>query len=382
MFSVTNPEPPAQMVTNEEPKISQLRRLLEGNERVKEQNTKRRVSFENPQLDTVPASPNTRRRVFNFLPISPDDALPGMLQAPPPSPASTVASASPFVSPGNTPVPRSRNNSGQQFIYPNTRTRHSSAGPKQTQRGRNFSGPAPAGFELVSQSPMLAPPDGRQRHVSAGQALQPMADLLSQEVSAFLSDPGLPGMHQFRSQSVPLSQMIGATSASIAPTPVPSEFNDFGDTAESFQIDMLLEGDLLETAARGGVATSFNSRSYPNTPVPELGDPTLLPSLLAEPPASRSYPSTPVVHAPDPVISQLTLNAINNQTSSMARRNLSDLIDQSSSFSADEQAVFHGMGADFAPVPDQDGFEFDQSELTQLVQEVEGTSLLQEESLS
>lgn len=350
------------------------------------------MSFENPQLDTVPASPNTRRRVFNFLPISPDDAVPGVLQAPPPSPASTVASASPFVSPGNTPVPRSRNNSGQQFIYPSTRTRHSSAGPKAPiHRGRNFSGPAPIGFDVnaavaaaaaaaVASSTMLAPPDGRQRHVSAGQALQHFPDLLSQEVSAFLTAADLPSIsHQFRSQSVPLSQMISAASASsVAPTPVPSEFADF-DTSDAYSIDVLMDDELLN-AARG--VSSFNSRSYPNTPIPELGGPTLMPSLMAEP-VSRSYPSTPVVHAPDPVISQLTLNAINQPTFGAARRNLSELIDQSSSFGSDEQAVFQSIGADFGPAPEQDAFhEFDHSELTQLVKEVEGTSLMQEESLS
>ncbi|XP_059471800.1 uncharacterized protein LOC132194508 [Neocloeon triangulifer] len=383
----TNPEPPAQPVTNEEPaKISQLRRLLEGNERVVKESTKRRVSFENPTFDTVPASPNTRRRVFNFLPISPDDVVPGILQAPPPSPASTATSASPFVSPANTPVPRSRNNSGNQFIYP-SRTRHSSAPkPNLTVRGRNFSGPAPLGFDLHgSHSTMLAPPDGRQRHVSA-QQLQ-LHELLGHET--FLSDTVLPNMHQFRSQSVPLHQMIGATNnSSIAPTPVPSEFNDF-DTSESFQLDQLLMGeeDILDEAARATVSTSFNSRSFPNTPVTEIGGPTLLPSLLAEQPASsRSYPTTPVINAPDPVISQLTLNAINQPAAlgGTARRNLSELIDQSSSFSADEQAMFQSMGTEFGAPPEQNTFDdFDQSELTQLVQEVEGSaSLLQDESLS
>ncbi|CAB3364561.1 Hypothetical predicted protein [Cloeon dipterum] len=379
--TTTNPEPPVQAVVNEEPaKISQLRRLLEGNERVIKENTKRRVSFENPTFDTVPASPNTRRRVFNFLPISPDDAVPGVLQAPPPSPASTATSASPFVSPANTPVPRSRNNSGQQFIYP-SRTRHSSAPkPNLAVRGRNFSGPAPLSLSAASLSPMLAPPDGRQRHTSAQQL--PLFDLLGQDT--FLSDPG---MQQFRSQSVPLHQMLQTTPSSIAATPVPSEFNDF-DTSETLQI-LLEDQALLDEAARATVGGTFNSRSFPNTPVNELGGPTLLPSLLAEPAAasSRSYPSTPVVNEQDPVISQLTLNAINQPAGEFgdhaARRNLTDLMDAPGTFGADDQAVFQGIGADFGAVNEQNTFEdFDQSELTKLVQEVEGTTLLHEESLS
>lgn len=59
--------------------------------------TRRRVSFENLP-DTVPPSPNTRRQVFNFTPISPRPYSP---TKPKPS-----ASESPFVSPRDTPLPR------------------------------------------------------------------------------------------------------------------------------------------------------------------------------------------------------------------------------------------------------------------------------------
>jgi len=304
---VVNPEPVVQAA--EEPaQISQLRRLLEGNERAKE-STKRRVSFET--LDTVPASPNTRRRVFNFLPISPDEAVPGVLAAPPPSPASTAASASPFVSPASTPVPRAR----QHFVYPTQRSRR---------RGRNLSGPA---LEMLAP-----PPDGRQRHVSAG---QPPPQLLPEELTAILALPPFQ-----RSQSVPLHQM--APTASVAPTPVPSEFADFDEAFDQMLMD------------------NPTSYSYPSTPV-------LLPTAPLLPLASRSYPSTPVAPA-DPVISQLTLNAINQP----ARRNLAELIDAGG---------FDEHFADFTPAPEP-FHEFDQSELTQLVQEVEGTSLLHDESLS
>lgn len=60
---------------------------------------KRRVSFDS----VVPQSPNTRRRIFNFTPISP-------------GPQSPAAAESPFISPRNTPVPRSRSSNfqGQQ----------------------------------------------------------------------------------------------------------------------------------------------------------------------------------------------------------------------------------------------------------------------------
>lgn len=81
-------------------------------------NTRRRVSFEtnvveHPQeaatlnvTNTVPQSPNTRRRIFNFTPISPGPHSPINGRAS----KSNSANASPFVSPRNTPVPRSRSN--------------------------------------------------------------------------------------------------------------------------------------------------------------------------------------------------------------------------------------------------------------------------------
>ncbi|XP_042226156.1 flocculation protein FLO11-like isoform X2 [Homarus americanus] len=82
---------------------------------------RRRVSFQ-PSLDggealnslmggqtvgSVPPSPNTRRTQFNFTPISSNlDQAQGMSQC-------SSANASPFMSPRNTPLPRSRHNSGQ-----------------------------------------------------------------------------------------------------------------------------------------------------------------------------------------------------------------------------------------------------------------------------
>lgn len=81
-------------------------------------NTRRRVSFETNVVEhvqetatpsvtnTVPQSPNTRRRIFNFTPISPGPHSPINGRAS----KSNSANVSPFVSPRNTPVPRSRSN--------------------------------------------------------------------------------------------------------------------------------------------------------------------------------------------------------------------------------------------------------------------------------
>lgn len=71
--------------------------------------TRRRVSFETPvQEETVPASPNTRRKNFSFTPISPGPLSPNGRQS-----KCSSTNASPFVSPRNTPVPRVRTSTHQ-----------------------------------------------------------------------------------------------------------------------------------------------------------------------------------------------------------------------------------------------------------------------------
>lgn len=71
--------------------------------------TRRRVSFETPvQEDTVPASPNTRRKHFSFTPISPGPLSPNGRHS-----KCSSTTASPFVSPRNTPVPRVRGSNHQ-----------------------------------------------------------------------------------------------------------------------------------------------------------------------------------------------------------------------------------------------------------------------------
>lgn len=71
--------------------------------------TRRRVSFETPlQEETVPASPNTRRKNFSFTPISPGPLSPNGRQS-----KCSSTNASPFVSPRNTPVPRMRTSTHQ-----------------------------------------------------------------------------------------------------------------------------------------------------------------------------------------------------------------------------------------------------------------------------
>lgn len=70
------------------------------------ESARRRVSFEtyHPE-DAVPPSPNTRRKNFNFTPISPGPMSPTGRQS-----KCSSTTASPFVSPRNTPVPKAKGN--------------------------------------------------------------------------------------------------------------------------------------------------------------------------------------------------------------------------------------------------------------------------------
>lgn len=129
-------------------------------------NTRRRVSFETnivehiPEtttsiVNTVPQSPNTRRRIFNFTPISPGPHSPINDRVS----KSNSANASPFVSPRNTPVPRSRSNlqagsfrsRGQKML-----SRSISCGVPYTSKTTDtFIVPTSSGTEVVRHAPVV-----------------------------------------------------------------------------------------------------------------------------------------------------------------------------------------------------------------------------------
>ena len=269
--------------------------------------TRRRVSFETSVIEhgqdsttvthTVPQSPNTRRRIFNFTPISPGPHSPINGRAS----KSNSANASPFVSPRNTPVPRSRSNlqSGcRSRSAKKTLSRSISCSVPYTSKNDTFvvptSGPETLRQVSVSRSPLVVtkssetqvgPPqslhvvpkqeqkcapflpdldpqkqliinypsqENLQEVKNVYQKSQPtdqeISDLLQGDKQLKFVDIAQPTKEQLycRSQSVPLHRMVNptlmspistqdyfrsfnpSTSSSIAPTPVPSEFNDFG----------------------------------------------------------------------------------------------------------------------------------------------------------
>lgn len=274
-------------------------------------NTKRRVSFEtnviehvqdsNTITNTVPQSPNTRRRIFNFTPISPGPHSPINGRAS----KSNSANASPFVSPRNTPVPRSRSNlqaNNSRARVHKSLSRSISCSMPYTSKNDTFVVPT-SGPELVRQAsstpqlPLISTKssevqvDSNSTQISVtkreGQGSQCAAFLSSdlapqkqllinypsqenlqeiknvyqksqpdQEISELFHNNKQFSNELYRSQSVPLHRMVNpalmspistqhclssfqsqsfnpSTNSSIAPTPVPSEFNDFGSMGQS-----------------------------------------------------------------------------------------------------------------------------------------------------
>ncbi|XP_066592993.1 uncharacterized protein [Prorops nasuta] len=279
--------------------------------------TRRRVSFETNVVEhsqdsagtsatnTIPQSPNTRRRIFNFTPISPGPHSPINGRAS----KCNSANASPFVSPRNTPVPRSRSNlqagcsrsrisqkvlsrsmscsvpvftsKNDTFVVPISShdvIRHismqqsqlTSTKSSEVQVGTN-STPIPVVHkqEETTQCPSflssdLTPQKQLLINYPSQENLQEIKNVYQknqptdQEISelfhgnkSFVNDPLF-----YRSQSVPLHRMVNpalmspistqqsltnyqsqsfnpSAGSSVAPTPVPSEFNDFGTIGQS-----------------------------------------------------------------------------------------------------------------------------------------------------
>lgn len=264
-----------------------------------------------------PQSPTTRTQQYDFVPISDGCHSPANFNSKSPlgfgqrglsptkmnkpiimggslqtSPISHSTAASPFVSPRNTPVPRSRlcprpipkhntrkrrnplslgvaDPNSKPFVIPNDqkcmpKTSMCGAGLKYCQPMSAPPSPnittsqyksqmfqcASAGISNGSNSMCLNfLPNAPFQDNSNGELAQPLsADPLSSEVSQFFQETMVayrPGHDAaFRSQSVPLKQAMnmGMLSyantpvGSVPPTPVPNEFCDFGSLADTCDI--------------------------------------------------------------------------------------------------------------------------------------------------
>lgn len=268
----------------------------------------------NGHCHNEPQSPTTRTQQYEFVPISDECHSPGnfhsksplgfgqrgqsptkvnkqiivggSLQTSPISHSHSTA-ASPFVSPRNTPVPRSRlcprpipkhngrkrrnplslgvaDPCSKQFAIPNDQKFMSKAqlcGPVKycqpisappspnilTQYKNHMYTSCPSGMSNGSNNLCLnfLPNAPFRDHMNGDQPLS--ADPLSSEVSQFFQESQVyrSGPDTFRSQSVPLKQGIGNMGllsynntpvGSVPPTPVPNEFCDFGSLADACDI--------------------------------------------------------------------------------------------------------------------------------------------------
>lgn len=242
---------------------------------------RRRVSFEIPphQEDAVPPSPNTRRKNFNFMPISPG----------PVSPRSKCSSttASPFVSPRNTPVPRSKPATSYNAALPPMK-RRSSLKIKQE---------AESEYEYLAMSAPPSPKlNAKTKNATLLQSLlnsnnkilladnyakqTAIQDPLTVEISKLLSADSLPvsGESAFRSHSVPLNQMgegfapqlpfSVSESNSITQTPIPNEFGEYDSftaAAENINMNKILSSlDTIPTSSED--VFGMEMEAQPNIP--------------------------------------------------------------------------------------------------------------------
>lgn len=265
----------------------------------------------NGHCHNEPQSPTTRTQQYDFVPISDGCHSPGNFHSKSPlgfgqrgqspskvnkpvimggslqtSPISHSTAASPFVSPRNTPVPRSRlcprpipKHNGRKrrnplvlgvdsiskFAIPNDqkfmpKTPICGTGkyncqpisappsPNILTQYKNHMYPCPTGMPNGSNNLSLnfLPNAPFRDHINGEPPLS--ADPLSSEVSQFFQESLVyrPGPDTFRSQSVPLKPGIGNSLSllsynntpvgSVPPTPVPNEFCDFGSLADTCDI--------------------------------------------------------------------------------------------------------------------------------------------------
>ncbi|KAJ8925595.1 hypothetical protein NQ315_009435 [Exocentrus adspersus] len=213
-------------------------------------NIKRRVSFETPAPeDSVPPSPNTRRKNFSFTPISPGP------QSPNSQSKCSSTNASPFVSPRSTPILRIKNGIHQPSGIIKSETRK----PVKIKKEPDLSLDIPNEIQFAGSnfmpmsapaSPMLTGKSVLQKLLnssskvaySPGYANTHVAPALqsdtSHEVSQLFASNIQSNIDCCRSQSVPLHQMM-VKSLPIDPSFLsqqnvnPGEFSEIDPIPES-----------------------------------------------------------------------------------------------------------------------------------------------------
>lgn len=287
---------------------SQKRKLHHINPNV---NIRRRVSFDTPsgESTSVPPSPNTRRRNFNFTPI-------GVTGDTSPTGGRSMCSStneSPFVSPRNTPVPRARGQSHPHVLHPIANQHRFSSHlelqltleENKTQMNmpmRASAPPSPKGnYNYLNNK------TNNYGHLNVSeQSVLPNANDLTQELNQLLANNSNLESINLRSKSVPVPYYNNLNI-------IAQEAANYDVTEDHFQADMSnivsdlepklyidenafsdhLQSRMLARSQSIQIDTQmdnfkFNTRSVPSTPVS-------CPDFKVD---VKSYPRNPAV-APD-----------------------------------------------------------------------------------
>lgn len=245
---------------------------------------RRRVSFDTrPHEEAVPPSPNTRRKLFSFMPISPGPQSPNGLQS-----KCSSTNASPFVSPRNTPVPRTKNNAHQNAGL--------SLSGKPIKIKKELTLELPDNRDNFNQlygkdcMPMSAPPSPMllpglltkgtyKPNYLKTQSLNLQPDI-SNEVSLLLTNQISNDLSEmsYRSQSVPINQMMSLKSSFpldsqfMAQMPKQNDFNEVNTIQESdSQVKQIIEGFDDTQCDNNNLILCNIEMSVNNPTLPEFG---------------------------------------------------------------------------------------------------------------
>lgn len=288
---------------------SQKRRLHQINPSA---NIRRRVSFDTQSCEStsVPPSPNTRRRNFNFTPI---DGVTGDVSPTGGQSMCSSTNESPFVSPRNTPVPRARGQSYPHVLHPIANQQRLLNTNLELQLSLEENKPQ---INMPMRASAPPSPKGNYNYLNnktnyghlniSEQSMLSNANDLTQELSQLLGNSSNLESINLRSKSVPVPYYNNMNI-------VAQENTNYGVEEEHFQTDMSnivsdlepklyidesgfndpqlsLQSKLLARSQSIQIDTQMDSFKYSTRSVPST--PVSCPDFKAD---LKSYPRTPTV---------------------------------------------------------------------------------------
>lgn len=321
---------------------------------------------------SVPQSPNTRRKNFSFVPI-PNQSSTKIKNVNLHPAFKNEAMNSPFVSPRATPVSRHVN------TFLNIRNpMESKSIPMLGVNNTAFS--RPQHFKMEPQSAPQSPLMAQNYNYSNSQTQQNHFQF--QTINNQGTNFNFPV--ESRSQSVPPHctnnnmfnsyNSYSSACSSMAPTPVPSDYQEFSDThildifnneqsqpSSSIKLEAsddvinLLDNEIMNQSSEESQATRqiyLNSRSVPNTPLPYHSSYGNVNSFC---PIGKSVPTTPISNGNNPFCyspelqrkRDFLINGFNNN-------NNNNVLNNNNKMMNDKNGDFHGEEEDESLVNDID----------------------------